>query len=95
MCTLSYHSRFTAELTGLEAHIDDQGVHPGVGVTSRAWHCRVIRPEAGNGQDDGAPDAPQQEGAGSAAERRFRRRKVRSPVARGTPAACLTAASML
>ena len=38
--------------------------------------CRVIRPEAGVGQEDSAPDAHHQEGSGAAAERRLSRRQV-------------------
>ena len=37
---------------------------------------RVIRPEAGVGQEDSAPDAHHQEGSGAAAERRLSRRQV-------------------
>lgn len=38
--------------------------------------CRVIRPEAGVGQEDSAPDAHHQEGSGATAERRLSRRQV-------------------
>lgn len=37
---------------------------------------REIRPEAGLGQEDSAPDAQQREEAGAAVERRSQRRKV-------------------